>query len=85
MNDSNKTIARAIVGGTYLLAATILFVGLGAVTNNAEIKSSAWLFVGGISLTMVFFYGAGINFRSIRETNSCSSGDRGPRSFAGFD
>jgi hypothetical protein len=61
VNDSNKVIARAIVGGAYLIAATILFVGIGvAFAGNQEPRSSGYLFLGGIFLTMVFFYIVGI-------------------------
>lgn len=59
MNDS-KIIARAIVGGTYLNAATILFVGIGVAFAGNELKGSGYLFLGGIFITMVFFYTIGI-------------------------
>ena len=62
MNDShNKLIARAIVGSAYLIAATILFVGIGVIfVSSPEPKNGGYLFIGGIFLTMIFFYICGL-------------------------
>jgi hypothetical protein len=62
VNDSNKSVARAIIGGSYLVAATVMFVGIGIAFagNNEPQNSGGYLFLGGIFLAMVFFYVLGI-------------------------
>lgn len=62
MNDFNgKLISRAIVGSAYLIAATIMFVGIGVTfVGNGTMTNSGQLFVGGIFLAMVFFYVCGL-------------------------
>ena len=61
MNDSNNFVARAIIGGAYLIAATILFVGIGVMfATNPEPMKSGYLFMGGIFFLMVFFYIGGL-------------------------
>ena len=61
MNTPEKLIAGAIVGGSYLVAATILFVGIGvAFVSNPAPKQGGELFLGGLFLTMIFLYVVGI-------------------------
>jgi hypothetical protein len=61
LNDSNKTVARAIIGGSYLVAATVMFAGIGiAFAGNDLPNKSGYLFLGGIFLAMVFFYFLGV-------------------------
>ena len=62
MNDpKDKLIALAIVGSSYLIAATILFVGIGiAFVSSPEPNNGGYLFIGGIFLTMIFFYVCGL-------------------------
>ena len=61
LNDSNKIIARAIVGAAYLVAATVMFAGIGiAFAGNDLPNKSGYLFLGGIFLAMVFFYVSGV-------------------------
>ena len=61
MNDTNSLIARAIIGGSYLIAATILFVGVGIMfINDPGPENGFYFFIGGILLTMVFLGAVGI-------------------------